>query len=313
MDLEASLPPHLQGPATTIQRIAVGLSGAGVYRVEAGGERFVLKTTDESEPAERWQRRLGIQQSAASAGLAPPIVHVDPARRAVLSAFVVDRGFPPRYADPRTHAAAVVQLGQTLRRVHELAIPPGAVAPDVRQWLADLWSELSAVHAAPAFAGEAIERVLAEVPPDSGRAAVLSHNDVNPTNLVFDGERLMLLDWDTAAPSDPFYDLAAISVFLRMDDVTCRRLLEAHDGAPVSDLPARFGYDRRFIAVLCGAMFVRLARQAGHPGPRGDETRDAAPSLVEFYQRLRAGEWSVAAPEGQWWFGLALLKASFGL
>jgi thiamine kinase-like enzyme len=48
--------------------------------------------------------------------------------------------------------------------------------------------------------------------------AGVSHNDVNPTNLVYDGENLLLLDWDTAGSNDPFYDLAAISVYLCMDD-----------------------------------------------------------------------------------------------
>ena len=41
--VEECLPPELRGPATHITRIARGLSGAGVYRVEAGGEAFVLK------------------------------------------------------------------------------------------------------------------------------------------------------------------------------------------------------------------------------------------------------------------------------
>lgn len=38
MSLEDHLPPDLRGPATTITRIAAGLSGAGTYRV---GDRRV--------------------------------------------------------------------------------------------------------------------------------------------------------------------------------------------------------------------------------------------------------------------------------
>ena len=42
--LEDCLPTELRGPATSITRIAAGLSGAGVYRVDAAGQMFVLKT-----------------------------------------------------------------------------------------------------------------------------------------------------------------------------------------------------------------------------------------------------------------------------
>ena len=114
-----------------------------------------------------------------------------------------------------------------------------------RDYLALIWSGLTERFAAPAFVGEAVTRMLAEEPPASGRAPVLSHNDVNPSNPVYDGERVVLFDWETAGPNDPYFDLATISVFLRMDDASCRQLLAAHDGEPVSALPVRFAFDRR--------------------------------------------------------------------
>jgi thiamine kinase-like enzyme len=313
MSLEACLPTELQGPATTITRIAAGLSGAGVYRVEAAGQAFVLKISGEDEPLATWRRKLHIQQLAANAGLAPRVIHVDEARRAVVSALVVDRSFPAFYGDPRTREAALAQLGRTVRRVHELPLPPEANASDPREFLATIWSGAVANFALPAFVGDAVRRVLTEQPPARERALVLSHNDVNPTNLVYDGEKLLLLDWQTAGPNDPFYDLAAISVFLRMDEGTCQRLLAAYDGEPVSRLPAQFAYSRRLVAVLCGAIFLHLARQSGHAGASGRETLGSTPSLADFYQQMRAGSLSPATAEGQWCFGLALIKDSFAL
>jgi aminoglycoside phosphotransferase (APT) family kinase protein len=312
MSLEACLPADLRGPTTTITRIAAGLSGAGVYRVEAAGQTFVLKVSGEDEPLAGWRRNLHIRQLAASAGLAPRVIHVDEARRAVVSIFVIDRSFPAFYLDPRTREAALALLGRTLRRVHELPLPPEADSKDAREYLADIWSGLESNFAVPAFVGDAVGRVLAEEAPDRERALVLSHNDVNPSNLVYDGENLLLLDWETAGPNDPFYDLAAISVFARMDEESCQRLLAAYDGEPVSTLPARFAYSRRLVAVLCGALFMRLAHRSGHAGATG-ETLDSTPSLGDFYQRMRSGSLSIATGEGQWWFGLALLKASVAL
>jgi aminoglycoside phosphotransferase (APT) family kinase protein len=308
MDLEACLPAELRTPPPAITKIAAGLSGAGVYRVAQGDRAFVLKIGDPREPVDAWRHRAAIQRSAAAAGVAPAVVHVDEDRRAIVSAFVVDRSFSVRYFDPRTREAAIQLLGRTLRRVHDLPLPPGATATDPRATLATVAAALG--DAIPPFVAHAIDRVRAETPPPSDRAPVLSHNDVNPTNLVDDGERLLLLDWDVAGPNSPFIDLAAIAVFLRMDDDTCRALVAAHDDAPPpAALPAGFTYARRVIAALCGAVFLQLARQAGHAGATDLILADA-PSLVDVYAGLRSGALAIASGEGKWAFGLALIKAS---
>jgi aminoglycoside phosphotransferase (APT) family kinase protein len=305
--LDDCLPAALRAPGTTITRMASGLSGAGVYRVEAAGETFVLKVSGEDDGPGGWRRKLEIQQRAAEAGLAPRIVHVDEARRAIVSAFVADRSFPAFYGDLRTREAAVALLGRTIRRVHELPLPAGAEATDPRGFLATIWSGVAAKGALPAFVVEAVGGVLGEEPPAAERAVVLSHNDINPTNLVYDGEQLILFDWERASANDPFFDLGAAALFFRMDAETCRKLLAAHDGAPAAPLPAGFLYNRRLVAVMCGTLFLHLARKAGHPG---GEHLDSMPSLADCYQRLRSGAMSVAAPDGQWSFGLALVKAS---
>lgn len=308
MNVEACLPADLRGPTTQITKVSAGLSGAGVYRVEAAGQAFVLKISPEGEDAADWRRKLRIQRLAADAGLAPRIVHVDEERCAILTAFVADRSFPAFYGDPRTREAAVELLGRTVRRLHDLPLPADAVAQDPRKFLSSILQDRLTGFALPTFVGEVIQRQLAEEPPADERAPVLSHNDLNPTNLVYDGERILLLDWNTAGAMHPFFDLAAISVFLRMDEGTCRRLLAAYDGKPVASLPARFVYCRRLAAVLCGTMFLSLARQSGHAGATGGETLESAPSLSDFYQRMRAGALSIATADGQWVFGLALLK-----
>lgn len=303
MNVDDCLPETLRGPATRVTRIPAGLSGAAVYCVEAGDECYVLKVAD--EPLADWRRKLDIQRRAADAGVAPRIVHVDDERRAVVTEFVVDRSFPAYFFDPRTRDAAIELLGRTLRRVHDVPLPADAPAVTARELLAALSGALSG-FSVPAFAADAMHHMLAEEPPQRDRI-VLSHNDVNPSNVVYDGERLLLLDWNTSGPNDALYDLATISVFLRMDDSTCTKLLAAHDGAPVTALPAAFHYYRRLAAITCGAAFLHLARTSGHPG---HEHVDAVPTLAEFYQRMRAGEVSIATAEGQWAFGLALLSAT---
>jgi hypothetical protein len=91
-EVQACLPAVLRGSRTTVAKLAEGLSGAGVYRIEAGeAGSFVLKVASQTESIDAWQRNVAIQRSAGEAGLAPRVVHVDEPRRAVVSEFVVDR------------------------------------------------------------------------------------------------------------------------------------------------------------------------------------------------------------------------------
>lgn len=312
MDLEACLPAALRERSPTLTKIAAGMSGAGVYRVDAGGDAYVLRLAGAAIDPAPWRRQLAIERLAADAGLAPRVVHVDEARRAVVSAFVVDRSFPALLGNPATHSAAIDLLARTFRRLHALPIPADATARDPRELLAGAWPELLAGYALPAFADDLVRRVLDAPAPIDERAPVLGHNDPNPTNMAYDGTDLLLLDWDSAGPMHPFYDLAVISMFLRMGDDACRRLLSTYAGEPVAEQPESFRHFRRLGAVACGAMIVRLACLAGH---RGDAaaTLEATPSLADCYQRMRTGALNVGTGAGQWQFGLALIKESAGL
>ncbi|MBK9029886.1 MAG: phosphotransferase [Myxococcales bacterium] len=305
MVLEGCLPDDLRGPATSITRMAGGLSGAGVYRVEAAARTYVLKVARAGEPIEAWRQALEIQRRAGDAGVAPRVIHHDEARRAVVSEHVVNRGFAPRLFDPQTRDAAIRQLGETIRRVHALPLPEGAGWRDPRELIAPMRARL-ATFTVPSFVRATIDQVLAETPPPRQRALVTSHNDVNPSNLIFDGERLLLLDWDMAGPNDPFHDLAAAAMFLRLDDPTASALIAAHDAARAAPLPAGFVYARRFVAALCAPIFLQLAREAGHAG--GDLPADRAPTLGEVHGLIGIGALAPNTADGAWAFALALVR-----
>ena len=88
MSLEACLPPSLRGSETRMTRISDGISGAQIYRVDADGRAFVLKIAAPDEDQRSWHRTLEIRRRAAAAGLTPELIHVEEARRAVLTPMV---------------------------------------------------------------------------------------------------------------------------------------------------------------------------------------------------------------------------------
>ena len=305
MDLQQCLPIPLRLPETLITRIAAGMSGAGVYRIDAGNKLSVLKITPRDEPILTWRIKMQVQQSAADAGIAPQLIHVDESRRAVLSDLIVDKSFPALLGNPVTREGAIVALGKMLRRLHDLPIPDGLQPADAIGVLNTIWNSVPSGFVLPLFVRQAVEELRATPVAGTG-ALMMSHNDVNPTNLVFDGERVMLLDWQTIAPNDPYYDLAAIAMFFRLDDGACRTLIAAHDDAPAEVIPGAITYYRRFAAVLSGVAALQMAGLRGHAG--GDVAADETLSLGDVYQRMRSGTFDIGSVSGQWVFGLALVK-----
>jgi aminoglycoside phosphotransferase (APT) family kinase protein len=238
------------------------------------------------------------------------VVHVDEARRAVLSTLVVDRSWPAQFGNPATRGAAIDALGRMLAQRAHLPTPPGMGRAEVRPVLQAMWNALSSDATLPRFVHEVVDALLAEPPVAQGGPLVMSHNDVNPSNLVFDGTRVLLLDWDTAAPNDPLYDLATVAMFFRMDEGTCQQLVGAHDDAPTVERPRRSHY-----CTLCrrtsGVAAMSAARARGHVGI--EIPADDTPTLGEIYQELRAGTIDIQGVAGQWTFGLALVKEAAGL
>lgn len=308
-DLQECLPLEMRGPGTIITKMATGLSGAGVYQVQVDGRLFALKVAIASESHDAWLWAMRVQLMAAEAHLTPKVVHVDDKRRAVLTAFVTARSFPQFYGNATTHSEAVLMLGRTVRRIHKLPIPKDALGRDPRAFLGELRSQLDqAGFALPGFASQAIDQALAEPRPPATRKPVLSHNDLNPTNFIYDGETIQVVDWAVADRNDPFYDLAVLAVFLRMSHATCLVLLSAYDGHRIAALPAEFVYFRQLVGALAGTAQLNFARRLKHAGARTQDTLDTALSLEDFYRLLQGGQLRLGTAAGHWAFGLSLIK-----
>ena len=80
-------------------------------------------------------------------------------------------------------------LGQMLAMIEGAGVfAPGVLAP---------------VH-------DGFDRICAAYPWERD-VQVSSHNDVNPFNVLFDGDRLWLIDWEIAFRNDPLADVACVA------------------------------------------------------------------------------------------------------
>jgi hypothetical protein len=121
------------------------------------------------------------------------------------------------------HQYACMQLaadaGGLLAQVHELApfASRGDYLVNLDRMLAYLGRSGRVTSGVLGRHADAYAR-LREVYPWDPTSFVSAHNDPNPFNLLFDGDRLWLVDWETAYPNDPLIDVATISSHLAPTD-----------------------------------------------------------------------------------------------
>jgi len=138
-------------------------------------------------------------------------------------------------------------------------------------------------------------------------ALVSCHNDPNPRNILFDGERLWLIDWELAFRNDPLVDLAILTTELleapELEDV----LLEAAFGRmPSGRLRARLGVIRLLTRLYYGC--VVLDSLAGTLRSAPDIGR-AASSPAAFRAAVAEGRLASGSPEVAYAFGQMSLAA----
>jgi hypothetical protein len=116
---------------------------------------------------------------------------------------------------------------------------------------------------------------------------VPSHNDLKPENVLFDGERVVLVDWEAAVTNDRYFDLAVVANFTIGDEAEERVYLQQYfAGDPPDEYQlARFFLMRQVVHMMYASVFLLLGA-AGQPIDLSEEV----PPFVDFHRRIWAGE-----------------------
>jgi aminoglycoside phosphotransferase (APT) family kinase protein len=187
--------------------------GAGLisetYRVVRDGVAYTLKVAAEHRPDHRldlaWEVR--VLELAGSVDLAPRLVYFDPDNAVRLTRWAEGRSWVSHEA---AAAANLEKIAALLRRVHDLAVPMPARRVTPLQWIRiydEALSRRTAAPSDPVLRSAALGRAeaLLELPRVVG---AVCHSDLHAMNLIQQDDSLILLDWEYAHVTDPFWDLA---------------------------------------------------------------------------------------------------------
>ena len=219
--------------AVEIQPLAKGLI-SDTYRVVRDGAGYAVKTAAEQGVDLGldlgWEAQL--LELAASSKLAAPLEYFDPERAVLVSRWVAGEAWARE--DVR-HAANIGAICGLLRRVHALPAPAPARVMSPSSWVRLYGAALSRAGRSvdTGLRTEAASRLL-ELSRLPAAAGVVCHSDLHRMNLLQDGGRLTLLDWEYAHVSDPFWDLAGWAANNDFDPQARRELLGNYLGTAPS-------------------------------------------------------------------------------
>lgn len=226
--------------------------------------------------ADRVARRTAACFALAACGpkvQIPPVLAVAPELHLVVIGGLSGQPFLDQVAAGRPGLSRRMALA--MAHLHGIGTPalPAEVFPrhDARRELAPLAARLTALEASGALptgearqAGRAVEQALdrAERLPWRWR---LLHRDLHPGQVLVDGPRLAVVDWDDAALGEPALDLANFTAHLRLaalmadEPVPSRRLARAADSLVSWGLHLDPRLSPELLRLLEAAALLRLA------------------------------------------------------
>ncbi len=199
------------------------------YRIERGGEAFVLRITgaDTELLGINRENEYAANRIAGRLGIAPEVVYFIRPEGYLVTRFIAGRPFPP---EEITQPENIRQVMKAVRRIHQMPDIPGQFS--VFRTIEDYSATACRYQVAfPQNFDLLLERV--QEAEHALKTDPLTpcpcHNDLLNANFLTNGQ-LYILDWEFAGMGDAFFDLANFSDHHNLSDDQDRWLLECYFG-----------------------------------------------------------------------------------
>jgi len=219
------------------------------YLVRDRGVRFVVRVGDDI-PVHHVMRfnELAASRAAAAAGISPEVIHHEPG--AIVFRFIEGKTLAPEDLRVRDMLTRVLPL---IRRCHR-EVPRYLRGPALIFWVFHILRDYAAtLHEGGSLwraelprlmrTAEKLERIVGSID------VVFGHNDLLSANLIDDGKRLWLIDWDYAGFNSPLFDLGNICANNCVGSADEDWLIEAYFERALDD-----ELHRRYRAMKCASL-----------------------------------------------------------
>jgi len=161
------------------------------------------------------------------AGIGAEILLCAPERRLLVTRSLPAKTLAMSHLD---EPSVVQQVAELLRNLHGLKVPAAIHSVHLLSVLEGYWLSLDVRNINSDMAHRDQARAYA-IESSLSSERCLCHHDVHHLNLMSDGRRLWLLDWEYAGIGDPLFDLASVCCYHEYDKRLREQLLQAYRGS----------------------------------------------------------------------------------
>ena len=232
--------PIWQGKVT-IEPLGGGLTNLN-FLVRDGGRKYVARLGQDI-PEHHVMRfnELAASRAAHAAGISPGVVFAGD------GVTVIDFIEARTYSESDVRAPGALQRIVPLVRACHREVPKYLRGPTLIFWVFHVIRDYAATLREGESAHLAMLDELLAISAQLEAAAgpfdiVFGHNDLLAANILDDGTRLWLIDWDYAGYNTPLFDLGGLASNNGLDAAQERLMLELYFDAPVTgELMRRYG------------------------------------------------------------------------
>jgi thiamine kinase-like enzyme len=288
---------HVDEPEEIVQ-LTKGLSGALVFKITVHEIPHLLRIITRTETRDKPEYYFECLQTAANAGLAPRIHYLNIEDKISITDFIDDQDFPIKEAR--------IMMADTLRDLHELPKFPYQLnymdSSDIflKKFLeADIVPDNAIKDLLDLYA-----RIANVYPRHDAENLVSCHNDVKRDNIIYDGVRPWLVDWEAARLNDRYVDLAAIANFVVKNDDDETEFLKRYFGETFDGYKqGRFFLMRQVVHMFCFTLCSLFAS-----GSKPININMSTLPFHEFHERLWNGQINLDSSEEKLHYALVHLK-----
>ena len=270
------------------------------FRIVVRGSAYLLRIN--TRAGDMTRHFSCMQAAAADAGLAPRVRYASAEDRISITDFVETAPFPATDALRRVPAA--------LRTLHSLPPFPASPFNTTCTFLLNkgpaLEGFLQNFRTANILPEHDVEELLAQYARVAAAYSSLdpdlapSHNDLfKPDNMLFDGNRVWLVDWEAAFQNDRYADLAVVANMLVANEAEEQIYLQEYFGAPPDSYQAARFYLMKQLAHIFYAMAFLSLGSAGKPV----DWSEPVPAYNDFQRRFWAREVDLADNQSKTVYG----------
>lgn len=289
-------------PLNEITLLQGGYSSSQTYKIIINNKPYVLRVMRLDHTLSDRQQQIKCLQEGADLGIAPYCHYATAEADIIIMDYIAPT--PLRFTKDNVGDFAVI-----IQTLHQAPLF-GPTHLRLFDYLQDLEKQLSVYSLSNILINyfsqiNNIQNIL-----DQHQELASCHNDINANNILFNGQKMYLIDWEAAGAGDPYFDLATVCQQLLADDVLEKHFLRQYfETQPTAYQMAKLYLMKQISCYFYALHFLLFAAQADIP-LSDDALIATAPTLLEWRTNYALGKYGLTTPYDFLLFAMTQVKLS---